>query len=74
MHQNSLHFPKLRIPETLFISHSRNNLRKFTFSNRVPPIWNGLPESVKTAPNVIAFKNAIDKSELIVRNFYDYDE
>ena len=58
----------------LFISHSRTNIRKFTFSNRVPPIWNGLPVSVKTAPNISAFKNAIDKSELLVQNFYDYDE
>ena len=59
--------------EKLFISHSRTNVRKFTLG---PTMWNGLPESVKTTLNVIAFKNAIDKTKLIliVGKFYDYDD
>jgi len=48
--------------EKLFINYSRTNVRKFTFSNRVPPIWNGLAEGVKLSPNVVAFKNAIDNN------------
>ena len=42
----------------LCVNYSRTNIRKFSFSNRVPSVWNKLPELVKKASNVNIFKNA----------------
>ncbi|RUS80406.1 hypothetical protein EGW08_011842 [Elysia chlorotica] len=39
----------------------RLNLRSNSFSHRVINDWNGLPESVVTAPTVNCFKNRLDK-------------
>ena len=46
--------------DKLCVNYSRTNIRKFSFSNRVPPVWNKLPELVKKALNVNTFKSAID--------------
>ena len=33
--------------DKLCVNYSCINIRKFSFSNRVPPVWNELPELVK---------------------------
>jgi hypothetical protein len=40
---------------------SRKNIRHHTFSNRIVPIWNSLPDSVVAAPSVEAFERRLDK-------------
>jgi len=45
----------------LFSQHSRYELRKHFFINRVTNIWNSLPNKVTSAPNLNAFKNQLDK-------------
>jgi len=37
------------------------DLRKFSFTNRVIPIWNSLPNQVVCAETVNSFKNRLDK-------------
>ena len=45
----------------LFSQHSRYELRKHFFINRVTNIWNSLPNKVTSAPNLNAFKSQLDK-------------
>ena len=45
----------------LFARHSRYDLRKHFFINRVTNIWNSLPNKVTSAPNINAFKSRIDR-------------
>lgn len=40
---------------------SRLDIRKHYFTNRVVEVWNSLPESVVTAPNVKTFERRLDK-------------
>ena len=44
----------------LFKSHSKLNLRKHFFTNRVINLWNNLPEKVVSAPSLNSFKNRLD--------------
>ena len=60
--------------DKLCVNNSRTNIRKFSFSNRVPPVWNKLPELVKKAPTVNTFKNAIDGQNVLVDIFYEFDK
>jgi hypothetical protein len=57
-----------------FIKQSRTNLRKHTFSNRVAPIWNKLPQKIKQANSLNSFKNLIDEHEIIMNIKYDFDK
>ena len=50
--------------DKLCVNYNHTNIRKFSFSNRVPPAWNKLPELVKKALNVNTFKNAIDRQKV----------
>jgi hypothetical protein len=43
------------------VQNSRLNIRKYFFSNRVVESWNRLPEKLKCAQTVNAFKNGYDK-------------
>jgi ribonuclease P/MRP protein subunit RPP40 len=45
----------------LYQLHSKYDLHKFFFSNRVVCTWNSLPEHVVSAPNVDIFKNRLDR-------------
>ena len=45
------------------VNYNHTNIRKFSFSNRVTPVWNKSPELVKKAPNVNIFKNTIDRKK-----------
>ena len=45
----------------LMKTKSRLDLRANFFSQRVVATWNGLPESVVTAPTVNTFKNRLDQ-------------
>ena len=38
-----------------------NDLRKYSFTNRVIPIWNSLSNNVVSADTVNTFKNRLDK-------------
>ena len=49
------HSLKLNIPSCNL------NSRKYSFSVRVVPEWNSLPEEVVTAPTINTFKNRLDK-------------
>ena len=60
--------------DKLCVNYSCINIRKFSFSNRMPPVWNKLPDFVKKAPNVTIFKNAIDRQKGLVYIFYKFDE
>ena len=42
---------------------SRTDLRKGSFSRRVPTIWNDLPPQVVGAENLNAFKKALDRHQ-----------
>ena len=52
---------------------SKRDIRKFTFTNRVVNNWNSLPEEVKNAPSVDAFKNRLHKAMNKTEKLYDYD-
>jgi len=45
----------------LFQGQLHSNLRKFSFSNRVIHLWNGLPDAVVAVDNLNCFKHALDK-------------
>lgn len=45
----------------IYKRHSRTDLRKATFSQRVVNGWNKLPENVVTAPSLNAFKSRLNK-------------
>ena len=48
-------------PNNLVISHSRTDIRKNFFSNRVIAKWNELPHNLKNANTVNQFKSMYDK-------------
>ena len=43
----------------LCVNYSRTNIRKFSFSNKVPLVWNKVPELLTKAPNVNTIRNSI---------------
>lgn len=45
----------------IFPQHCKYDLRKHYFLNRVTNLWNGLPESVASAPTINIFKNCLDR-------------
>ena len=45
----------------LYVEHSKANVRKFTFSNRIAPAWNALLLSNKSSPNINKFKSLLDR-------------
>ena len=54
----------------IFVAHSRTNLRKHTFRNRVAKHWNFLSDNTKTvtfktAKTVNTFKNLLDKTHKV---------
>ncbi|XP_076451264.1 uncharacterized protein B0403.1-like [Babylonia areolata] len=51
--------------------HCRLSLRAGYFSQRVVTVWNGLPDSVVTAPSVNAFKNRLDTHWKSLPTLYD---
>jgi len=56
---------KLRLPKC------NNNLRKFFFSIRIIPVWNGLPDLIVNSSSVLVFKkllNSVDLSKFLLRN------
>ena len=57
-----------------FSNQCSTNTRKYNFGNRVTKEWNSLSITTKTAPNLNAFKNLLDKdSKRNISNF-DFDE
>jgi hypothetical protein len=56
----------------LFSQHSRYELRKHFFINRVTNIWNSLPNKVTSAPNLNAFKSQLDKFWANQEILYDW--
>ncbi len=44
----------------LFMRHCKTNIRKFSFSNRIIKHWNVLPDTIKSAPNLLTFKSLLD--------------
>ena len=58
----------------LFSKHSRTNMRKYFFSNRVVSPWNSLPSHIIHAPSVIAFERRLDKHWRNQEFVHDFDE
>ena len=44
----------------LTIHHNRLDIRKYSFSQRVVPVWNSLPESCISASSLRLFKGMVD--------------
>ena len=57
----------------VFIQHCRTNKRKFSFSNRVAPLWNKLPTHFKFAQNINLFKNLLDDTPKFKKMFKEFD-
>ena len=49
------------------------DLRKLSFSNRVIPIWNSLPNYVVSADTINTFNNRLDKFWSYQEVLYDYN-
>ena len=45
----------------LYQSHSRYDIRKYVFANRVLAIWNSLPDYVVIVESTVLFKKRLDK-------------
>ena len=68
-------YDKTRNPHNkIFIQHSKTNIRKKYFSNRVAPFWNALPLSTKQAPELNDFKTKLDKEKFMYDSLYTFDE
>ena len=46
-------------PYRIAVPLAKNNILKNSFSNRIVPVWNALPNSVVLSPSVFAFKRLI---------------
>ena len=53
--------------------HCHYDLRKLSFTNRVIPIWNSLPNHVVSADTIYTFKNRLDKFWSDQEVLYDYN-
>ena len=42
-------------------SHIHYDIRKFSFSNRIIPLWNSLPDNIVSSPTLDTFKARYDK-------------
>ena len=42
-------------------SHIHYDKRKFSFSNRIIPLWNSLPDNIVSSPTLDTFKARLDK-------------
>jgi len=42
-------------------SHVYYDMRRFSFSNRIIPIWNSLPDYVVASPTINTYKARLDK-------------
>jgi len=56
----------------LVVRRCRNDVRKYSFSNRIANIWNSLPDEIISAPTVNTFKNRIDRVWAEQEVFYNY--
>ena len=45
----------------LQLSHIRYDIRKFSFSNRIIPLWNSLPDNIVSSPTLNTFIARLDK-------------
>ena len=57
----------------LYPSHTRLNVRKYSFTNRVISSWNALTYTTKSAQNLNNFKNLLDSDTKVKVNKYEYD-
>ena len=57
----------------IFIEHCNSNLRKFSFSHRVAPLWNELPTNIKFSHDINNFKNFLDETPKFKKIFFDFD-
>ena len=61
-------------PLQLFQMSSRLDVKKFSYSRRIVPIWNSLPTEVVMAPSVETFKIRLDKFWSNQPMLFDYKE
>ena len=54
--------------------YAKTDIRKYSFSYRVVGDWNSLPDNVKNAKTLNAFKNALDSIPKFKEKFFGYDE
>jgi hypothetical protein len=57
----------------LEVLRSKNDIRKFSFSVRVPPVWNSLTNKVINSSSVNNFKNNLDNFWANQEILYNYD-
>ena len=60
----SMREDRFAAPRTLFLKRCRTELRRNCFGIRVVRAWNALPEEVRCAPTLTAFKNRLAQSKL----------
>jgi hypothetical protein len=64
--------------EKLYIQRYNVDPVKYSFANRVPPIWNSLADDVVTAPSLAVFKSRLSNVDLsdskceLVRHYMNY--
>ena len=58
----------------LYPVHTRLNIRKFSFTNRVIDAWNSLSLTTKSAQNLNKFKNLLDCDQKAKVKIFEYDE
>ena len=56
----------------LKVERSNHNVRQYSFSQRVVPIWNSLPDDLVSAPTLNSFKNGLDKFWIKQDFYFDY--
>ena len=54
-------------------SFSRYDVRKYSFTQRIVNIWNGLPEHVVNSSSVNSFKNNLDKFWVSQEVYYNFN-
>ena len=54
--------------------HTRTDIRKYTFTNRIVDHWNSLPLDIKNSKTLNTFKNRIDSYPKLQDQFYHFDE
>ena len=57
---------------SLYQSEIRYDTRKYSFSNRIIPLWNSLPEKVVSSSTVKSFKVRLDRFWANEEIYYNY--
>ncbi len=59
--------------KSLIIKRARTELRRNSFTHRIAPLWNSLPETVVSSPTVDTFKARMDKYWIKKAIYYSHE-